>query len=158
MSFEIRAIAITVSDSRKVKNDVSGQVLFECLKEIGAKILDRIIVRDDLETLTETLLEGSKRANLVITTGGTGLAESDITPEATLAVIKKMVPGLAEAMRQKSLEKTPFGMLSRGVCGLRDNCLIINLPGSPKAVRECFEVLKPVLPHAINLMEGETTH
>lgn len=155
---KIKAIAITISDSRNENNDLSGEVLINCLKEIDAEIINKILVKDDLENLIETLKTSSKQANLVITTGGTGLAERDITPDATLAVIEKQVPGLAEAMRMKSLEKTPMAMISCGVCGIRGKCLIINLPGSPKAVQECFEVIKPVLQHAVNLLEGETKH
>jgi molybdopterin adenylyltransferase len=154
----IRAIAITVSDSRGINDDISGDVLVECLTDIGAEIVERIIVTDDREKLIETLTRGAKNANLIITTGGTGFAPRDNTPEATRQVIEKEAPGLAEAMRQKTLEKTPMAMLSRGICGIRGKCLIINLPGSPKAVRECFEVIKPVLTHAINLIAGVTKH
>jgi molybdopterin adenylyltransferase len=154
----IRAIAITVSDSRIESNDLSGQTLVGCLIGIKAEIIEKIIVTDDFDDLIETLKICAEKANLIITTGGTGFAFRDITPEATRAVIEKEAAGLAEAMRQNSLEITPFAMLSRGVCGIRGNCLIINLPGSPKAVRECFEVIKPVLQHAVNLIEGETKH
>lgn len=155
---KIRAIAITVSDTRDVKNDLSGENLVECLNEINAEIIDKIIVTDDLDKLIEVLKISSKRANLIITTGGTGFSPRDNTPEATKAVIEKEAPGLAEAIRSKSIEKTPTAMLSRGICGIYKKSLIINLPGSPKAVRECFEVIKPVLQHAINLIEGETKH
>lgn len=155
---KIKAIAITVSDSRKEIDDFSGKVLVDCLKEIDAEIIEKLIVTDDLGNLIETLKSNSERANLIITTGGTGLSARDNTPEATLKVIEKQVPGLAEAMRQKSLEKTPMAMISRAVCGTRGKCLIINFPGSPKAVRECFEVIKPVLQHAVNLIEGDTKH
>ena len=158
MEHKIRAIAITVSDSRNEKNDLSGETLIACLQEINAEIVDKIIVTDDLDRLIETLKRCSEKANLVITTGGTGFAPRDNTPEATQAVIEKEAQGLAEIMRFESAKKTPMAMLSRGVCGIRGNCLIINLPGSPKAVRECFEVVKPVLQHAINLIEGEAKH
>jgi molybdopterin adenylyltransferase len=158
MPIKIRAIVITVSDSRNEKNDNSGETLVACLQEIEAEIIDKIIVTDDLQNLIKTLKSSSERANLIVTTGGTGFAPRDNTPEATKAVIEKEAQGLAEGIRQKSLEKTPFAMLSRGVCGIRGNCLIINLPGSPKAVKECFKVIKPVLQHAINLIEGETKH
>jgi molybdenum cofactor synthesis domain-containing protein len=96
--------------------------------------------------------------NLIVTTGGTGFAPRDTTPEATRAVIEREAPGLAEAMRFESLKKTPTAMLSRAVCGIRGNCLIVNLPGSPKAVRECFDIIKPVLPHAVALIAGQTEH
>lgn len=154
----IQAIAITVSDTRKINDDISGEILVECLREIDAEIIDNIIVTDDLEEIIESLKTNSQRSNLIITTGGTGLSPRDNTPEATRTVIEKEAPGLAEAMRFKSLGKTPMAMLSRGICGVRGKCLIINFPGSPKAVRDCFEVIKPVLQHAINQIEGETKH
>jgi molybdenum cofactor synthesis domain-containing protein len=158
MPNKIRAIAITVSDSRGEMDDISGATLVECLQEIEAEIIEKIIVTDDLQNLIKTLKTSSEKANLIITTGGTGFAPRDNTPEATRAVIEKEAPGLAEMMRAESVKKTPMAMLSRGVCGIRERCLIINLPGSPKAVRECFEVIKPVLQHAVNLIEGETKH
>ncbi len=155
---KIRAIAITVSDSRDESDDISGQTLVRCLQDIDAEIIDKLIVTDDFDNLVRTLISGSERANLIITTGGTGFAPRDNTPEATRKIIEKEATGLAEAIRAESMKKTPMAMLSRGVCGIRGNCLIINLPGSPKAVMECFEVIKPVLPHAVNLIEGETKH
>ena len=162
MSVTIRAIAITVSDrcARGEQEDVSGAVLAELLRAAGAEIVEKIIVADDLEPLTETLRAYLQRAdaNLIVTTGGTGFAERDNTPEATRAVIEREAPGLAEAMRAASLTKTPLAMLSRGVCGIANETLIINLPGSPKAVRECFAVIQPVLPHAVNLLGGDTAH
>lgn len=154
----IRAIAITISDSRKSDDDFSGKVLVECLKEINSILVEKIIINDDFNQIVDTLKNCSKRSNLIITTGGTGLAFRDNTPEATKDVIEKEVPGLAEIMRLKTIEKTPRAILSRGVCGIRGNCLIINLPGSPKGVKECFEIIKPVLQHAINQIEGDTRH
>lgn len=158
MQSKIRAIAITVSDSRNETDDVSGETLVDCLNEIGAEIVDKVIVSDDLQNLIETLKTSSEKANLIITTGGTGFAPRDNTPEATRAVIEKEAQGLAEMMRFETAKINQKAYLSRGICGIRENCLIINLPGSPKAVRECFEVIKPVLQHAINLIEGETKH
>lgn len=162
MNVKIKAVAVTISDrcARGEAEDVSGAVLAECLSETGAEIVERIIVSDDYEPLVETLRTNADRAevNLIVTTGGTGFAPRDNTPEATRAVINREAPGLAEAMRLESLAKTPAAMLSRAVCGIRGNCLIINLPGSPKAVRECFEIIKPVLPHALNLLAGNTAH
>src|SRR6185369_10032799 len=96
--------------------------------------------------------------NLIVTTGGTGFSPRDNTPEATQAVIERDAPGLAEAMRRETAAKTPLSMLSRGVCGIRGRTLLINLPGSPKGVEECFEVIRPVLGHAINLLSGQTEH
>ncbi len=159
---KIQAVAITVSDRcfRGETEDVSGKVLVECLSKIGADIIETKIVSDDLAPLVECLKNFAERldVNLIITTGGTGFAPRDNTPEATLNVIDKQAFGLAEAMRAESLKKTPTAMLSRGVCGIRRHCLIINLPGSPNAVRECFDVIKNVLPHAIDLIAGNTKH
>lgn len=156
----IKTVVITVSDSRDEKTDVSGVTLVGLLLGIGAEIIEKIIVSDDLEKLTETLQNQAARpeVNLILTSGGTGLAPRDNTPEATRAVIEKEVPGIAEAMRLETLKKTPTAILSRAVAGIKGNCLIINLPGSPKGVQECFEVLRPILSHAVNLISGNSSH
>jgi molybdenum cofactor synthesis domain-containing protein len=155
----IRATVITVSDacSRGERKDTSGELLVQLLTEIGAEIVATLILSDDQDPLATALLEFAERpdVNLIITTGGTGLAPRDNTPEATLAVIEREAPGLAEAMRMETLKQTPMAMLSRGVCGIRSGTLIINLPGSPKAVRESFAVIAPVLKHAIALIAGK---
>lgn len=159
MSVQIRAVVITASDacSRGERRDESGETLVKLLKDLDAEIVATKIVADDLEPLAETLRDFADRAdvNLVITTGGTGLAPRDNTPEATLAVIEREAPGLAEAMRMETLKQTPMAMISRGVCGIRSGALIINLPGSPKGVRESFAVIQPVLNHAIALLVGK---
>jgi molybdenum cofactor synthesis domain-containing protein len=157
---QIKAVVITVSDSRAEKDDVSGVTLVGLLLAAGAEIVDKIIVSDDTEKIVETLETQAARedVNLILTTGGTGLAPRDNTPEATRAVIEKEVPGMAEAMRLGSLQKTPTAMLSRGVCGTRGECLIINLPGSPNGARECFDIIKPALQHAVNLLAGKSEH
>lgn len=155
---KIRAVAITISDSRDENSDVSGEALVECLRKINAEIIEKIIVTDDLAKIIEILKIQSEKANLIITTGGTGFSERDNTPEATRAVIEKEAQGLAEMMRYETAKINQKAYLSRGVCGIRGKCLIINFPGSPKAVRECFEVIKPILQHAINLIEGDTKH
>ena len=157
---QIKAVVITVSDSRAEKDDVSGVTLVGLLLAAGAEVVDKIIVSDDTEKIVETLRTQAARedVNLILTTGGTGLAPRDNTPEATRAVIEKEVPGMAEAMRLGSLKNTPTAMLSRGVCGTRGSSLIINLPGSPNAVRECFDIVKPVLQHAVNLLAGKSEH
>jgi len=155
---KIKAIVITISDSRNEKDDISGETLIKCLKEFGAEIIEKIIITDDLDKIISTLKTSSEKVNLIITNGGTGFARRDNTPEATRAVIEKEAQGLAEMMRYETAKINQKAYLSRGVCGIRSKCLIINFPGSPKAVRECFEVIKPVLQHAINLIEGETKH
>src|SRR5215210_9183066 len=138
MSVDIRAVVITVSDrcARGEREDVSGVVLAERLVEMGAQIAAREILSDELEPLADRLRSFAERkdVNLIMTTGGTGFAPRDNTPEATRAVIEREAPGLSEAMRMETLRQTPLAMVSRGVCGLRSGALIINLPGSPKAV------------------------
>ena len=162
MATNIRAFVITVSDacSRGEREDASGEALVELLKSIGAEIVGKTIVPDDLDPLTAVLKNAADRedVNLVITTGGTGFAPRDNTPEATLAAIEREAPGIAEAMRMQTLSKTPMAMISRGVCGIRGSALIINLPGSPKGVRESFAVVAPVLNHAIALLSGHSEH
>jgi molybdenum cofactor synthesis domain-containing protein len=153
----INAAVITVSDSRTEHDDVSGDRLVELLTDLGAEIVERVIVSDDRERIEQTILALTERSdvNLILTTGGTGFAPRDNTPEATLAVIERETPGISEAMRRETAAKTPMAMLSRSVAGIRGKTLIVNLPGSPKAVEECFEVIRPVLKHAVALLIGE---
>lgn len=156
----IRAAIITVSDSRDKANDLSGDRLEDLAREMGAEIAERRIVTDDLLEIRETLHALAERddVDVIFTTGGTGFAPRDVTPEATRAVIERESPGLAEAMRRETASKHPMAMLSRGVCGIRGATLIINLPGSPRGVEECFEVIRPVLRHAVDLIRGKTGH
>jgi len=162
MPSNIRAVVITVSDAcaRGERRDESGDRLIELLTGMGAQIVSRELVSDDLLPLIELLKESSEinDVNLLVTTGGTGFGPRDNTPEATKQVIEREAPGLSEAMRAESLKHTPMGMISRGVCGVRSGCLIVNLPGSPKAVVESFAVIKPVLPHVVDLLAGKTRH
>ena len=158
----IRAVVITASDAcaEGKREDTSGAALEQLLTDLGATIMERMVVSDDLEPLAQTLSEFAARpdVNLIVTTGGTGLGPRDNTPEATHKVIEREVPGIAEAMRAESLKVTPMAMISRGVCGVRSGTLIINLPGSPKAVKETFAVIVPVLSHALDLLAGRTSH
>ena len=158
----IQAVVITVSDacSRGEREDTSGAALTQLLTDHGATIIERRILSDDLDPLAETLKEFADRSdvNLIVTTGGTGLGPRDNTPEATQRVIQREVPGIAEAIRAESLKTTRMAMISRGVCGVRSSTLIINLPGSPKAVKETFSVVAPVLSHALDLLAGNTAH
>ena len=159
MPTQIRVVVITVSDasSRGERKDESGEILVQLLTELGAEIVAQKILSDDPDPLADALKEFSdwRNVNLIITTGGTGFSPRDNTPEATLAVIEREAPGLAEAMRMETLKQTPMAMISRGVCGIRAGTLIINLPGSPKAVNESFAVIAPVLTHAIALLAGK---
>ena len=155
----VRAGVITVSTRGAAgeRADESGPAMREGLVAAGAEVVHEAVVPDDVERIATAII-GAVRAgaNVVLTTGGTGLSPNDVTPEATRRVIDREVPGIAEALRARSLEKTPHGMLSRGVAGAVGPTLVINLPGSPRAVRESLEVLLPVLPHAIELLAGET--
>lgn len=159
MSTQIHAVVITASDacSRGEREDKSGESLVELLTGIGAHIVAKELLSDDLEPLADKLREYADRpdVNLIVTTGGTGFGMRDNTPEATLRVIEREAPGLAEAMRFQTLNNTPMAMISRGVSGIRSGALIVNLPGSPKGVLESFDVIKPVLSHAIALLAGE---
>ena len=158
----MKAVVITVSDacSRGEREDTSGAALVQLLTDLGAQIIESKILSDDLDPLIQSLKEFADRddVNLIITTGGTGLGPRDNTPEATQRVIEREVPGIAEAIRAESLAATPMAMLSRGVCGVRSGTLIVNLPGSPKAVKESFAVIAPVLSHALDLLAGKTSH
>ena len=158
----IKAVVITVSDacSRGEREDRSGDELVQLLQEIGAEVVDRVVLSDDLDPLSEKLRQCAERGdiNLIVTTGGTGLGPRDNTPEATRKVIEREAQGISEAMRAETLKNTPMSMISRGVSGICSGTLIINLPGSPKAVRESFAVIKPVLSHAVDLLAGRTAH
>jgi molybdenum cofactor synthesis domain-containing protein len=162
MAVEIRAAVVTVSDrsARGERADESGPLLAELLREAGATVLTQEVLPDELEPLARRLRSLAERedVNLVVTTGGTGLSPRDNTPEATRAVIEREVPGLSEALRAETLRQTPTAMLSRAVCGTRSGALIINLPGSPKGVRECFAVIRPVLGHAVAQLTGRDDH
>jgi molybdopterin adenylyltransferase len=159
---QIRVVVITVSDacSRGERHDESGETLVRLLNEVGAELIACEVVSDDLEPLAGLLQQRADKgdANLIVTTGGTGFGPRDNTPEATRKTIEREAPGLAEAMRAESLKYTPMGMISRGVCGIRSGCLIVNLPGAPKAVSESFAVIKPILPHVVDLLAGHTKH
>ena len=150
---------LTVSDKgwRGERQDRGGELIREILSGIGAHITDYDIVPDEKDLIAEKLIKWADedRIEVIITTGGTGLSPRDVTPEATLSVLDRVAPGFAEAMRLASLKKTPHAMLSRAVSGIRESCLIINLPGSPKAVRECLESILPALPHAVETLKGQ---
>lgn len=155
----VRAGVITVSTrgAAGTRADESGPAMKDALTAAGHEVVSALLVPDDLAKIANAILEAVRAgANVVLTSGGTGLSPNDVTPEATRRVIDREVPGIAEALRARSLAKTPHGMLSRGVAGAVGSSLVVNLPGSPRAVRESLEVLLPVLPHAIELLAGET--
>jgi molybdopterin adenylyltransferase len=160
MTVKISAAVVTVSDTRDLENDVSGNTLVDLVMSMHGEIIVRRTMTDDLVHIRDLLHRLAEREdiNLILTTGGTGFSPRDNTPEATRAVIDREAPGIAEAMRAGTAAKTPMAMLSRGIAGIKDRTLIINLPGSPKAVMECFEVIRPVLGHAIEQISGSTRH
>ena len=149
---------VTMSDkgSQGQREDLSGATIREMVANLG-QVEQYRIVSDDLDIISSTLIEfaDQHKLDLILTTGGTGLSPRDNTPEATLAVIDRLVPGIAEAIRAESLKKTPKAMLSRAVSGTRGKTLIINLPGSVKGVRECLEVVLPVLNHGLEILSGK---
>ena len=150
---------ITVSDkaSRGEREDLGGPAIRELMLASGAAIGEYVIVPDEIEQIAGQIcrMADERRLDLGLTTGGTGLAARDVTPQATRGCLDYDVPGIAEAMRAASLSKTPAAMTSRAIAGVRGQTLIINLPGSPKGVRECLEVVLPALPHAVGLLRGE---
>ncbi len=155
--FTVGVLTISDKGSRGERQDKSGEVIREILPSMDARIVNYDVIPDEKELIVEKLVRWADEDNLdvVVTTGGTGLTPRDVTPEATLAVVDRIVPGFAEAMRAESLKKTTHAMLSRAVVGTRGKCLIVNLPGSPKAVRECLEVILPALPHAVETLKGQ---
>lgn len=154
-----RAAVVTVSDTRTEDDDVGGLRLVEILREFGAEIVEKVIVTDDRDAIEAVLKRlCDTDVDLICTTGGTGFAPRDNTPEATRAVILREAPGLAEEMRRATALINPKSILSRGVCGIRGRSLILNFPGSPKGVVECFDAVEHVLPHALRMLAGDTKH
>jgi len=159
LNVTLRFAILTVSDrsSRGERPDASGPALKERVLAQGWQVLREDIAPDDILVLKDTLVQWAdgRTFDVILTTGGTGFAPRDVTPEATQAVIQRLAPGLAEAMRAASVQITPHAMLSRGIAGIRDRSLIVNLPGSPKAALENLDVILPVLPHAVELLQED---
>ncbi len=145
--------------ARGERVDESGPLIKKMMEAQGAKVVEYAVIPDEKVMISATLSRWADAGSidLVLTNGGTGLGARDNTPEATLQVVDRLVPGLAEAMRAESFKKTPAGILSRGQAGMRKRTLIVNLPGSPKAVKECLEAILPAIPHAMEMMKGEAS-
>jgi molybdopterin adenylyltransferase len=154
------AAVVTVSDScaRGERQDGSGPAVAQLLEKLSFSIGAREIVPDDSIKIQNLLIRLSREVQLIVTTGGTGIAARDVSPEATTAVCDRLLPGLAERMRAEGAKKTPLAALSRAVCGVRGKALILNLPGSPKGAVESLAAIADLLPHAIDLLAGKTAH
>jgi len=152
---------LTISDKgwRGQRGDESGKAIRASLSLLDNRVVKYEIVPDEVDIIASKLAQWADEGSvdIILTTGGTGLSPRDVTPEATLSVVDKVVPGLTEAMRAQTFKTTPFAILSRAVAGIRGKCLIINLPGSPRAVRECLQVILSVIPHAVEIIKGEVT-
>ncbi|GAI45527.1 unnamed protein product, partial [marine sediment metagenome] len=152
---------LTISDKvwRGQREDKSGEAIRDSLSSLDGLVVKNEVVPDETDIIASKLAQWADEGSLdiILTTGGTGLGPRDVTPEATLSIVSRVAPGFAEAMRAETFKTTPFAILSRAVAGVRGKCLIINLPGSPKAVKECLGVILPVIPHAIEIIKGEVT-
>ena len=156
----LTAAVLTVSDSsaRGERADLSGPAVVECLTQHGFSVVATEIIPDEQPQIQNAIALLTAEVRLIVTTGGTGVAPRDVTPEATRAVCERMIEGVAERMRAEGANKTPFAALSRGVCGTRGKSLILNLPGSPKGAVESLEAVVALLPHALNLLAGNSKH
>ena len=154
------AAVLTVSDSaaRGERADLSGPATAELLRQHGFEVMFHRVVADEQGEIEDALSRFAELVQLVVTTGGTGIAERDVTPEATRAVCSKLIEGIPEKMRSAGLAKTPFAILSRGLCGVRGRTLILNLPGSPRGALESLQAVVDILPHAVDLLAGKTGH
>jgi molybdopterin adenylyltransferase len=157
---QFSAAVLTVSDSsaRGVRADLSGPAVVEALRAAQFNVLHTEVVADDAELIQSALIRLSDKARLVVTTGGTGIAPRDVTPEATRAVCSRLVEGVPERMRAVGSQTTPMAVLSRGVCGIRNQSLILNLPGSPSGARQSLAAVIQLIPHILDLIAGKTEH
>ena len=157
--FRLGILTISDKGSRGERYDASGQAIMDCLTLEDLVVVKQEVVADERDVIASKLAGWADEGeiDIILTTGGTGLSERDVTPEATMSVLDKVVPGFTEAMRARTYSLTPMALLSRAVAGVRKKCLIINLPGSPVAVQECLRVILPAIPHAVEIITGEVT-
>ncbi len=157
----LSAAILTISDkgSRGEREDRSSEVIKDGLSRLNSRLIKYDVVPDEADIIRDRLIEWADggKIDVILTTGGTGLSQRDVTPEATMAAVDRLVPGLTEAMRSQTIPITPMAMLSRATAGVRGRCLIVNLPGNPKAAKECLEVVLGVIPHAVEIIKGEVT-
>jgi len=156
----LTAAVVTVSDScaRGEREDLSGPAVAKALQKHQFEIIAREVIPDEALQIQNLLIRLAREVRLIVTTGGTGIAPRDVTPEATEAICERLLDGIAERMRTEGVKKTPFAALSRGVCGIRGRALILNVPGSPTGAVESLEAVASLIPHAVDLLSGRTEH
>ncbi len=157
--FNLGILTISDKGSQGQRYDESGKTIRNSPLVLDNSVVKYEVIPDEMDIIASKLAEWADegKVDIILTTGGTGLSPRDVTPEATLSIVDKLAPGFTEAMRAKTFDATPFAILSRAVAGVRGKCLIINLPGSPRAVRECLEIISPAIPHAVEILRGEVT-
>lgn len=158
MQFTAAVLTISDSSAQGRRQDLSGPAIAALLQQAGFRVIARDLVPDEQPEIEVRIMELCHQANLVVTTGGTGIAERDVTPEATRSVADRVVDGIGERMRAEGVKKTPFAALSRGLCAVRGRSLILNLPGSPSAASDSLAAVISILPHALELLAGKTSH
>jgi molybdopterin adenylyltransferase len=156
MSIKVAVLTISDKCAEGKRVDTSGQTINDMLKDDRFQVVDKIIVPDDEQIIAEKIktFSDKNRIDVILTTGGTGLGSRDVTPEATASVCERIVPGLSEILRSEGFKSSPYAVLSRGITGIRNNTLIVNLPGSPRGVRESLDIIMDILPHAVDMMRG----
>ena len=158
VSFSAAVVTVSDSSARGERVDISGPAVADILKKLGFRVTATRIVQDDSMQIQNALVHLALEVRLIVTTGGTGIAARDVTPEATEAICDRLIDGIGERMRLEGSKKTSFAALSRGVCGVRDKTVILNVPGSPSGAVESLQAVADLIPHALNLLDGKTEH